>query len=92
MHYFMGLFTYTSPQAGVGRVQSHRAVFACACVHNVCAVVRWIIIQTSPVFIFSVLSTVGNPLLTGLAKLYLCVRVQVCVRICRCVSRCLSGK
>lgn len=29
MHFFMGLFTYTSPQAGVGHIQSHRAVFAC---------------------------------------------------------------
>lgn len=32
-----GLFTYTLPQTGVGRVQSHKAVFACVyvCVGNV---------------------------------------------------------
>lgn len=67
MHFSTGLFTYTSPQAGVGRIQSHRAVFACACV-CICvyAVVRWIIIQTSLAIMFSALSVVGNPLLTEL--------------------------
>lgn len=29
MHFSTGLFTYTSPQAGVGRIQSHRAVCVC---------------------------------------------------------------
>lgn len=76
MHFSTGLFTYTSPQAGVGRIQSHRAVSASACV-CICvyAVVRWIIIQTSLVIMFSVFSVVGNPLLTELELLHLCAHV-----------------
>lgn len=81
MHFSTGLFTYTSPQAGVGRIQSHRAVFACACV-CICVYVvgRRIIIQTLLVIMFSALSIVGNPLLTGLELRHLCAHdVQVCV-------------
>lgn len=74
--FFVGLFTYTSPQAGVGRIQSLRAVFACACVCIwVYVVERWIIVQNSPVIMFSVLSVVGNPLFTGLELLHLCAHV-----------------
>lgn len=40
MHFSMGLFTFIPPQAGVGHVQSHRAVFACACVCK-CVCVWW---------------------------------------------------
>lgn len=77
MHFSMGLFTYIPPQAGVGRIQSHRAVFACACVCKcVYVAVRWIIILTSPFIMFSVHFIVGNPLLTGLR---LCAHVLVCV-------------
>lgn len=80
MHFSTGLFTYTSPQAqaGVGRIQSHRAVFACACA-CVCVcvyvAVTWIIIRTSLVIMFSVLSIIRNPLLTELELLRLCVHV-----------------
>lgn len=90
MHSSMGLLTYIAPQAGVGRIQSHRAVFAwCACVCKCVYVVeRWIIILTSPVIMFPVLFIVGNPLLTGLELLHLCAHVGVCL----CISRCLSGQ
>lgn len=83
MHFSTDLFTYTSPQAGVGRVQSHRAVLACACVCiRVNVVARWIITV-------SALSIVGNPLsdTTG-ATTFVCA----CVGMCLCISRCLSGQ
>lgn len=72
MHFSMCLFTYTSPQARVGCVQSHRAVLACACVCiSVYVMLGWIIIHASLVIMFSVLYIAGNPLLTELELLHL---------------------
>lgn len=83
MHFFMGLFTYTPPQAQVGRIQSLRAVFVCACVCKcVYVVIKWIILQTSLIFIFSVLS------LESAVPLQHDWQYCICVCTCRYVSAC----
>lgn len=77
MLFFTGLFTYALPQAGVEAYNLTKlCLYVCMCVY-VCVimVVRWIIIQTSPVFVFSVLLIVGNPLLIGLTIFCLCIHV-----------------
>lgn len=71
MHFSMGLFTYIPPQAGVGRVQSHRAVFLCV---QMCVCGGKV--YNHPDFArHYVLFIVGNPLLTGPELLHLCARV-----------------
>lgn len=78
MHFSTGLFPYTSPQGGVGRVQSHRAVFACVCAY-VCAcvyvVLRLIAIQTPHFIMVLVFFRAGKILLTELELLHLCAYV-----------------
>lgn len=83
MHFSTGVFTYTSPQAGVGRIQSHRAVFPCACVCIMCACGK---VDNHS---FSVLSFVGNPLSDRTAATTF---VCACVGMCLCISRCLSDQ
>lgn len=80
MNFSTGLFPYTSPQGGVGPVQSHRAGFACACA-CVCVcicvgvVLRWIFIQTPHFIMVLILFKAGDTLLTELELLHLCAYV-----------------
>lgn len=79
MHLYRFIYLHITSGWG-GDIQSHKAVFACVRVYTV---VGWIIIQTSPVLVVSVLLTVANPLLTGLTILCWCIH---CVDMCAHVS------